>query len=323
MGGHERSGSASDAGGGPRAFGPSDPMFGFARHCLKTQLSALSALRPAPDALVGPEAVHQTRVCTRRIRAALRVFRDVLPADEAIATLKVELRWFARALGEVRDLDVHLAGLDAYLRDIPTPYRATLARFRNHLQDRSRYGREELAGLFAGDRYLGLLALCERLELEPPADQGRARVAGDRLRVWVPRRLKRAAQRVRRQGRAVTADAPDEALHRLRIACKRLRYELEFHGEVYPDALRRPLKLARRMQDLLGEHQDAVTASRRLEAYAETLPESVHIRGELIGIGRLLQVQDARAAAVRRRFPGRWRRFIGSLPKDWSEHLRG
>ncbi len=52
-----------------------------------------------------PEAVHQARVATRRLRSALRTFRDVLDPDWA-GSLRDRLRWLADALGAVRDTEV-------------------------------------------------------------------------------------------------------------------------------------------------------------------------------------------------------------------------
>src|SRR5947207_1746849 len=56
-----------------------------------------------------PEAVHQARVATRRLRAVLRVFSDVLPAE--ILELPPELQWFTKQAGPLRDIDVQLARL--------------------------------------------------------------------------------------------------------------------------------------------------------------------------------------------------------------------
>lgn len=63
-----------------------------------------------------PDAVHKTRVATRRLRSALRVFDDLFDSDAARA-LASELRWAAELLGGPRDAEVmreHLASrLDA------------------------------------------------------------------------------------------------------------------------------------------------------------------------------------------------------------------
>ncbi len=54
---------------------------------------------------------------------------------------------------------------------------------------------------------------------------------------------------------------PLERLHALRIACKRLRYTLEFFREVLGPDTRSLIKEIVTMQDHLGDLQDAVVAS--------------------------------------------------------------
>ncbi len=51
------------------------------------------------------EPIHQIRVGTRRLRAVLRIFADIMDEQWA-AELEAELRWVAHLLGTVRDLDV-------------------------------------------------------------------------------------------------------------------------------------------------------------------------------------------------------------------------
>ena len=53
------------------------------------------------------DAVHDMRVAMRRFRSALRIFERYLPPDECEGLVK-RTRRLARALGEVRDADVHL-----------------------------------------------------------------------------------------------------------------------------------------------------------------------------------------------------------------------
>src|SRR6185436_5127820 len=55
------------------------------------------------------EGIHQRRVATRRMRAALRVFRGFVP--DAAEDVRAELKWLAGSLGAVRDLDVQMAAL--------------------------------------------------------------------------------------------------------------------------------------------------------------------------------------------------------------------
>src|ERR1051326_2475035 len=72
----------------------------------------------APEAHAGSDAehVHQTRVATRRMRAAIRVFADVLPGE--LDGLDAELKWIAGQLGPVRDLDVQIMRLNGIAADL-------------------------------------------------------------------------------------------------------------------------------------------------------------------------------------------------------------
>src|SRR5580704_18299376 len=51
------------------------------------------------------EPIHQMRIGTRRLRAILHIFADIMDAQWA-SELEAELRWLAHLLGAVRDLDV-------------------------------------------------------------------------------------------------------------------------------------------------------------------------------------------------------------------------
>ena len=71
---------------------------------------------------------------------------------------------------------------------------------------------------------------------------------------------------------------------------------------------------AKALQDLLGEHQDACTASERLERYARTLRK--HAGTPMpAALDRLAQAERQRARDVRQAFPAEWRRFERSVAR--------
>ena len=83
---------------------PDDSAAAAARAVVRYHLRAFASAEPAARA--GEiEPVHQLRVATRRLRAALRLFAPLLPARFATAAHR-DLAWLARAIGAVRDLDV-------------------------------------------------------------------------------------------------------------------------------------------------------------------------------------------------------------------------
>jgi CHAD domain-containing protein len=91
------------------------------------------------------EGVHDMRVGSRRLRAALEQFRDVFPRRRYRPMLRT-VKNLADALGDVRDLDVMVERLRTDMKGRPRSQRAVLAdiiaemngereRARHHLRD--------------------------------------------------------------------------------------------------------------------------------------------------------------------------------------------
>jgi CHAD domain-containing protein len=114
------------------------------------------------------ERVHDMRVATRRLRAALEIFAPCFPADEHASALK-EVKSLADALGERRDRDVTIAAL----RD-----------FAAGLSAADRPGVESLIGQIRAEQMEANAALAAHVKPE--------RLAGVRERL---RELARAAER--------------------------------------------------------------------------------------------------------------------------------
>jgi CHAD domain-containing protein len=84
------------------------------------------------------------RVATRRLRAALELFRDVFPKRRLRLMLR-DVRRLADALGEVRDLDVMLEALRADVRGRSASQRLVLGEMIEEMQQRHTAARIELA----------------------------------------------------------------------------------------------------------------------------------------------------------------------------------
>jgi CHAD domain-containing protein len=68
------------------------------------------------------ERVHDMRVATRRLRAALEIFEPCFPPKEHAAAL-AQIKAIADALGERRDRDVAIAALEEFAAGIAAPDR--------------------------------------------------------------------------------------------------------------------------------------------------------------------------------------------------------
>jgi len=105
------------------------------------------------------ERVHEMRVATRRLRAALEVFEPCFPRKRLKVDLG-EVKELADALGERRDRDVAIASLEALAAKMAAPDRAGIESLIARLREEQRRTNEELARFVAPER---LESLHERL----------------------------------------------------------------------------------------------------------------------------------------------------------------
>ena len=290
-----------------RAPSPADPAVHLAYGRLLDQFEEMIVQEPMAWEGLDPEGVHKMRVATRRLRSALRAFKKVLPAS--IRSFNGEFKWLAAVLGGVRDLDVAIGNLPHFLSEIPPEDAAHLDAFERELADRWLEERRRLLDCLTSRRYGRLKAdFARSLERGPSARDMEALgsiTVGDAARLLIGKRYRGVVRR----GRQITSESSDESLHALRIQCKRLRYLLEFFRPAYGGQLRAETRRLKKLQDVLGEFQDACVASEFLRRYAEGLPMRDSNRSQLIALGQLIGTQDRRAARRRADFAHAWERF--------------
>lgn len=275
------------------------------RALLDTQLRLLVAHDEGTRAGADPEDLHRMRVAVRRIRAVLRAAHPVLAPDWG-DELRTELGWLGRALGPVRDLDVLLEHLRVLVDDLPEAERAAAERLLAGLAAEREQAREHMLTALSDRRYPALLrrlAAAVREPLPGPEDGDGPDLTGLVRRQY--RALRRRATALARD----PAGAEDDELHRIRIASKRLRYVAELATPVMGKRAAKLARAARRLQDLLGEHQDAVVAEQHLRRLV-TDPERVDPADPLVAFvaGRLVEQERARRATCRERWWRAWRK---------------
>ncbi|HSI81828.1 MAG TPA: CHAD domain-containing protein [Solirubrobacterales bacterium] len=106
------------------------------------------------------ERVHDMRVATRRLRAALEVFEACFPRKRFRATLK-EVKRLADALGERRDRDVHIAAMEQVAVAMSAPDRPGIESLIGRLRAEQADANDALAAFVAPER---LAALGEQLD---------------------------------------------------------------------------------------------------------------------------------------------------------------
>lgn len=214
-----------------------------------------------------PEAVHKTRVATRRLRATLRSFGELFDACDA-ARLEAELVWFAGVLGPVRDLEVLRSRLAHAVAELAPelvvgPVGQQIDSF---LKVELHQAATALLDALAGQRYRELVGELARWRTAPPFTE-LAALPATSLRRQVDAAEQALAKRLSRASR----DPQDERLHSARKAGKRARYAAEATAPVLGKRASTLVASAERLQTVLGEHQDAVVTIEVLRRIADQL----------------------------------------------------
>jgi CHAD domain-containing protein len=244
---------------------PDDSMAEAARKTFRFHLLRMLSHEAGTREGTDPESLHDMRVATRRMRAAARVFDGYLDQEETKPFYKA-LRRTGRVLGTVRDLDVFRLKLQAYLDGLPPDRAHELDPLLAAWQSRRDEARGELLQYLTGDRYRRFTeGFARYLELPAQPDQPAGGTAFDsvphRLRHTVPMVVEQRLSSVLAHAEAVSGrEVALTRFHQLRIAGKELRYALEFFEEVLGPQTRDLVNTMKRVQDHLGDLQDAVVA---------------------------------------------------------------
>ncbi|HTO12293.1 MAG TPA: CHAD domain-containing protein [Candidatus Binatia bacterium] len=270
---------------------------------LRALLDAMKAHEPGVRSGADPEELHQMRTATRRLRAVLRTVRETFDPDE-VTRLRSELRWLGATLGAERDADVQRDYLRA-LRGLTRGERTAVQGLLRGLErERARARTGTLAALEA-PRYQSLLRDLDQLIEHPPL------VSEDlSLRDIAGRAFRKLCDAVEDLPRAPS----DHALHAVRLAVKRTRYAGELARATAGRRAERFVIRAGRVQDILGEHQDAAVTERRLRAAlgeARGAPARAALR-------RLLRRQRLRRLAARAAFQAQWPRLERRGDRAWG-----
>lgn len=277
---------------------------------LRGRLGQIFDLRGAVIRSDDIEDVHQMRVATRRLRSALRDLKPLVNKP-ALDNLVSHLKGLADALGEARDDDVAIVGLELK---------------RDHADDEA--VREGIDSMIDGRRkrradvqpsivrniseplLAELLASFNGVFLDPSARRITDQVRFDDFGRTA---IKKSIDEFVELSRALANPSDAPALHRLRIAAKRLRYALEFFGVCWGKKLKPYAKQIAEMQTFLGELHDADVWIEQLSHFREE-PAAAWLIAEF----KQIREQNYRGAFVlwiewrRARFLRKVERVIGT-----------
>lgn len=270
-----------------------DSYYLFGLEALQERLPALTkeveGVRTANDI----EYVHRMRVASRRVRNALALFGEDLPRKH-YDNWRDEIRRITRALGAARDTDVQIAWLQDFLTRLSDEaQRVGIERLLLRLRQQRARAQNKVGKALdrvedkrilddMSETLHELLVYARVYEVESlPTDLYRRANEAIRLRL----------EELLTYEPHIAYPERTAELHQMRIAAKHLRYTLEVFNPLYEKALRKPIKIVKEIQELLGEVHDCDVwigyvpwfiekeRARTLEYFGEVIPAQAFLPG--------------------------------------------
>ncbi len=263
-----------------------------------------------------PDAVHQMRVTTRRLRSTLQSFGKIIPRSGSEGML-AELKWLGGVLGEARDAEVLARRLAHNLRTLPPELvlGQAEARVQGHFAPIQAAARANVLAALDSARYFALRDALDELLADPPLSAEADRPAGRVLPATARRTYRRTRRRIRQAGHTPPGRGQEAAYHEARKAAKRARYAGEAVSPALGRDARRFTKQMKKIQSVLGDHQDAVVA----RGVDRQLGIGAHLAGEnAFTFGLLYEREDQRAARLRGEARQTWKRAPKPRFGQWS-----
>ena len=300
---------------GPRAMEPPEvaplpvqsdsPARDVIRSVLAESVAALLRHDPLVRTSGDPEAVHQARVASRKLRSHLRTFGPLLEPEWS-DPLRSELGWLALGLGGVRDAEVLLDRLRERSKALPEADSRSAQSLLHLLELEIEGLRKKLLAELGSVRYVDLLERLVAAAHSPvtllEADQPASSL--------LPMLATGPWRRLRSTVRQLPADPADADLHQIRILAKRARYAAEAVAPVAGPVAQSFARAAAKLQTVLGEHQDSVTAQAWLRN-ARVTGRRAFVAGELIALEHIA-ARDARA-----KWPKAWKALDNKKLRQW------
>jgi len=291
-----------------------DPIHEAAKKVLRFHFARMLHYEPGTRAGEDSEALHKMRVATRRMRAAFGIFKPYFDV-EATQLYGRGLSETARALGEVRDLDVFRIKLGRDLDSLPSEKQINLDAVLPLWHREREQARTALLRFLDGDEYQNFvqefnlflnrpeMGIAESETLLPPPYK---------LEHIIPCVLyERLGQVQAYQG--VLEQASLDQQHKLRIKVKRLRYAIEFMGDILGEEQKEVVSVLEKMQDHLGDLNDTKETDAILRAWLEQLKDqnapNANLGSDTGTIETLLALKKEEQDRLRAEFPQVWRQF--------------
>lgn len=249
-----------------------------------------------------PKYVHEMRVLIRRMRSMAKLYGHFFPR-KTLRPYLATLRHTAQMLGNVRNLDVAIANARLQGTDDEQGIQAPKKLLKEWRTQRQAAHETLIQWLDSGDyskfltsfqQFCATVESSDKCHTPGHTSNKQVALAPQQLRHVVPTQILAGYAAVRCYEAVFETNAVVDmtTLHELRLACKSLRYNLEFAQPLLGPEGATLIDRLKALQELLGDLNDTVTA-RSLIASA----------GKNVDASDYLQLQAARATDLIARVP--------------------
>jgi CHAD domain-containing protein len=256
------------------------------------------------------EFLHDFRVAIRRTRSALTQIKRVFP-KRIVDRYKTEFAWLGQITSPSRDLDVYLLNFDEYRDSLPATTQADIEPLREFLIRHQKIENRALVKALDSARYRRLIKNWQYFLEQPVNERSTLKNAGRPVIEIACARIWRVYRNTIREGSAINAESPAEALHELRKTGKKLRYLMEFFQSLYPTGdIKELIRALKTLQDNLGNFQDYEVQVITLKKFSHLMvAEGVVPPDTLLAMGMLIDGLERRQHQAREEFGGRFADF--------------
>jgi CHAD domain-containing protein len=238
---------------------------------------------------IDTEFLHDFRVAIRRTRSALSQIKGIFP-PAITKRFKRDFSYAGQLTNQLRDLDVYLLNENKYKSLLPPDLQDHIGPLFDYLHQQRAEALQVVVEGLNSEKYERILQDWENFLNEPLPKKSETANAGRPIIGLARRRIYKRYRRIIKAGQIILDDSEDEALHALRIECKKLRYSMEFFASLFPtkeiDFLVKQLK---QLQNNLGDFNDFSVQIDYLHHIATELPAAdQESRQTLLAIGSLI-----------------------------------
>ena len=279
------------------------------RRIVRKQIDRACELLAGGLQLSTDEAVHETRIAFKKIRAVLRLIRAGI-GEKTYHKRNTQFRDAGRPLTDIRDakilVDVFSSLLEHYHDQIANQ---SFAEIRDLLRENMDAVRQRILGQQEVFADIAKTVCPARRTVKRWTD---VRDQWSSIGPGVSRTYRRARVAYRR----ATVAARTLRLHEWRKQTKYLRYQLDILRPIWPERVDELISKAHRMGELLGDDHDLAVLRQMLSDEPDKFDGAV-------GIAELIALIDCRRTELQQQAASVAEKFFVERPDDFARRLKG